>query len=927
MSLQASENLSLPLKPLPDNVRNAIYDGLESHGFKPETMIKENYAFSGRDGRRVTVNALVFTHDIHRTLDYTGFTIFNPARDENELLLARVLAQSAAPFHLIYRGESESFSFWFSNVRDRKAQEVEPVLAERDINYTKLSQVLDAYAADIKPQQIIDVKQGRGEFTNPRFRQTGPFQLSLWAIDVTGDLLVEHFGRVVNALYKYHDWHGSAIPKRDVTDIAIQLLGATILAHTGVLGENIRQEDPSMDLLIHAAYEKFGNYFDIELLKRWNEAVALAYQILKELRFSGFAPDMLKRLYTEAYPDLKDRKELGRYDTPLYLTRRIWDAIPVEFLPPDKRVIADMTCGWGSFLIAGYERFTRMIDMQNYSLREYIYGNDENHFTARLAALGLLISASEDTWHIYNQDAMEWKWLERRPNIIVGNPPFLGDRKTIRGKVERYQKADQFLARAIDYLEPEGYLAMLMPQSFVAAESSPTLRKQLLESCDVLELWELPLGVFPDAQANTIVIFAQKKKSSNINGSLSSHPVRLRTVQNPKENLDKFQESGIFTASGIHINQSSWNERSRKSEGSKVTHIMDYRLILSQQAWAKVRDHCVDLQKIAVVFSGLTPGTPKNGKYWNYKSSEEIRWFSGVQKTMPRAFSIDYGQYKTAKYPNDFQWPRIESKELFKGSKILLVSTPNPSWGKRVKVAIERRGYFVSNNFWPIARKPDTPSYLTDEVIAAVLDWYVCNAWIVEHLKTLWVQKRSVDTIPFPQNLTRKNCQILTDAVRAIENNQERPQKATDAIDRVLKAAYQLDDEIFERLRLIAEWDTKPQITLDKQPDPDAKWQTSGVVDSVDAQNGIITLWLSDFDELQTVPISSSMPGWLLRPDVAFRTSIPRACVRQHSLSKASWGHFYPQDYTYRGEEELFGELTDILSSTLIEPHDAEIHS
>ena len=63
---------------------------------------------------------------------------------------------------------------------------------------------------------------------------------------------------------------------------------------------------------------------------------------------------MLTQLMMAAHGE-EQRKELGSFDTPLYLTRHIWDNIPVEYLPPEQRYVADMTCGWGSFLIAGHE--------------------------------------------------------------------------------------------------------------------------------------------------------------------------------------------------------------------------------------------------------------------------------------------------------------------------------------------------------------------------------------------------------------------------------------------------------------------------------------------------------------------------------------------------------------------------------------------
>lgn len=87
--------------------------------------------------------------------------------------------------------------------------------------------------------------------------------------------------------------------------------------------------------------------------------------------------------------------------------------------------------------------------------------------------------------------------------------------------------------------------------------------------------------------------------------------------------------------------------------------------------------------------------------------------------------------------------------------------------------------------------------------------------------------------------------------------------------------------------------------------DPNVRWEISGVVDSVDAQNGKITLWLRSFESLQTVCISPVMPGWLLHPEVGFRTRIPRRCVRERNLVNVVWGEFYPEDYSGLSDDDL----------------------
>ena len=68
-----------------------------------------------------------------------------------------------------------------------------------------------------------------------------------------------------------------------------------------------------------------------------------------------------------------------------------------------------------------------------------------------------------------------------------------------------------------------------MPQSFTIGEASSQARKMLLEECDVLELWDLPISVFgSQAAVSPMVIFAQKRFET---GKILSAPVRIRNAQ------------------------------------------------------------------------------------------------------------------------------------------------------------------------------------------------------------------------------------------------------------------------------------------------------------------------------------------------------------------------------------------------------------
>ncbi len=906
-------------QPLPKAALQAAIRSITQRGF-PSEGILQDYSFSTDEAHPTSINALAFAHATRRNPgEYASITVFNATniQSDDDILVAN-LAKSTAPFHLIHR--DESFSFWASSVNNGKVY-AKPV--KTGIAYEQLDSTLSDYSVDLNPERMVNVKQGRDTFTLPIFRDIYPLQLSLWVANVTGDLLVQRFAYAVENLRQYARTQRSiGIRDRDITSLAIQLLGATILADTGVLGDDFRLNEFSLGSLISEAETRYPRYFRQSLFQQHQSAVEEAYQILRMIRYAGFVPDMLSRIYTAAYSK-EQRKTLGRYDTPLYLTRRIWEHIPVEYLPPEQRVVADMTCGWGSFLIAGHERLTSLCDAPS-SIRDYLRGNDIDPFTAQLAGLALLLSTSEDSWHIDDGDALEWHLLQsRQPNIIVGNPPFGGDRKKLTGKQTRYQEADRFFQYAIEHLAPGGYLAMIMPRSFTVAEASPLLREEFLTSCDVLEIWELPTEVFLGATTRTIVLFAQKSGDQNHR----FNPVRTRTVQ--AQTLEDFKSAGTFTASSLATNQSVWNKEARKSGHSENTHLMDYRIILPEYLWQRIM--YPNLQEFAEIVRGATVGQKPDKKRWrDYPFPKLVPWLSGVKNVLSRSYFIDYTSATTIRYPNDLKEP-LKSKRrpdddkeyLFIEEKVLLAYDIDTSWGRRNKVAIERKSHYVSDSFYIVApKKMAQEMNITCEVLAAVLNWDVSNAWIVEHLKSPPIPKRIVDTIPFPKNLSEDDCQALTQAVREIEqaafDNKLAPTRATGMIDIILKAAYNLDDATFSRLRMVTEWDSHPQITLDIQPDRDkADCFVSGFVESVDAKEGTITFDIKGFEEFQTVQIVPSMPGWLLRSGAAFYTRIPRVYVKQNHIDfiAVDWDTFHPQTYTYLNEKELMEDFADFFEA------------
>ncbi len=87
---------------------------------------------------------------------------------------------------------------------------------------------------------------------------------------------MQHFGRAVAALRQQQ------VQLADIPDLSTQLLGATILAHTGAFGADFQQSNTSLDSLLTKAANEFPNYFSTPIFDRWYQPALSAYRILTE---------------------------------------------------------------------------------------------------------------------------------------------------------------------------------------------------------------------------------------------------------------------------------------------------------------------------------------------------------------------------------------------------------------------------------------------------------------------------------------------------------------------------------------------------------------------------------------------------------------------------------------------------------------------
>lgn len=221
----------------------------------------------------------------------------------------------------------------------------------------------------------------------------------------------------------------------------------------------------------------------------------------------------------------------GQYFTP----RPLIDCVVKVIQPKPGETVGEPACGTGGFIL-GIQKYIlknnrTMNRHQNKILSEdTFYAWDIVSEVIRLCAMNMFIHGIRmDQEHLINADV-----LANRPtkhfDIVCTNPPFgkKSSNKSITesGKIIRrarvYERDDfwastsdkqlNFLQHVYLMLKVNGRCAIVLPDSVLSDvnKAAKTIRRKLLQECDVHTLLRLPTGIFYAQQIKTNVLFFDK---------------------------------------------------------------------------------------------------------------------------------------------------------------------------------------------------------------------------------------------------------------------------------------------------------------------------------------------------------------------------------------------------------------------------------
>jgi type I restriction enzyme M protein len=241
----------------------------------------------------------------------------------------------------------------------------------------------------------------------------------------------------------------------------------------------------------------------------------------------------------------------GQYFTPRPLIQAIVDVMG----PTASTRVADPAAGTGGFLLSAYEHMkteTLDIDQKKFLRDEALRGWEIVDATARLCAMNLLlhgIGTPEGDSLITVDDALRSAPSDHF-DMVLTNPPF-GRKSSYKvigadGETETesmsYLREDfwattsnkqiNFLQHVRSLLTINGRAAIVVPDNVLfEGGAGETVRRRLLEQCDVHTLLRLPTGIFYAGGVKANVLFFDRKPPSEIPWTRQLWIYDLRTNQ------------------------------------------------------------------------------------------------------------------------------------------------------------------------------------------------------------------------------------------------------------------------------------------------------------------------------------------------------------------------------------------------------------
>ncbi len=319
---------------------------------------------------------------------------------------------------------------------------------------------------------------------------------------------------------------------------------------------------------------KIGEIFS-ELKNRIQSGYNLreVVNLIDELRFRTHAEKHeMSHLYEGK---IKNMGNAGRNGGEYYTPRPLIKTIVKVVSPKIGNTIYDGAVGSAGFLVEAFEylkKNKKLSTNDSETLQNNTFYGKEKKSLAYIIGIMNMILHGVEAPNIIHTNTLAENLADiqekDRYDIVLANPPFGGkERAEVQQNfpIKTGETAFLFLQHFIKILKAGGKAGVVIKNTFLSNtdNASVALRKELLSSCNLHTVLDLPGGTFTGAGVKTVVLFFEKGKATNETWFYQLNLDRNLGKTNPlnEQDLAEFVELQKLAQSGIEgkgDSENSW---------------------------------------------------------------------------------------------------------------------------------------------------------------------------------------------------------------------------------------------------------------------------------------------------------------------------------------------------------------------------------
>lgn len=326
-------------------------------------------------------------------------------------------------------------------------------------------------------------------------------------------------------------------------------------------------------------------------------------------------------------------------------------------------------------------------------------------------------------------------------DAIIGNPPYVGNdtlpddqKRLYRDRYltgKRFDLYQCFIERSVERLAPEGVLGLILPNTFLTGQSFERLRGLLLSSTEIVQIVDLPQGVFENVKVDNVLLFVRKKApAGNVHVSIN-----LLAARSDKGRVAMRDWDESYTIPQAKI---------AEGPGRRIDLALTPPI---RTLFERIESESPALSNHFDVRDGLIPYQTKDQAKRHAHTAFKRRpgWDKLIRAQAVAKYSVTW-QGEWIHY-GPHLWRKREAR-FFTQPKVLLHAMRNKSLPRRLVCGLDTTGLYNTDNLVNVIAKPE--GKIAIEALLGLLNSRLVNFWYRLKYPNVNINPNELATVPIP---------------------------------------------------------------------------------------------------------------------------------------------------------------------------------